>query len=628
MILDIAVLAIAITFYCLDRIFITDHFFPADYAFAIYALYRFYYYMTTGKEKANHFSFIANCIILAGPLTYLLTFALSFTPLPLAPEYVFVLILLIVAVVLYNNPGGLFFNKIKVLKEYSVKKEKAKVIEEYSIVLGDDIYIPGSQRTLHTQVVGGTGSGKTRYYFMPAIKQDIDSGAGLFILDIKSNMREKIEMFVSVAVRDYDIYVFNLGEEGSATYNPLANGTAQEIANRVIAALYPSNENSNTYYKSYGEEYLKTLIALLKRKYEIITFKNLYTLTVDHQKLKALCNMYPETAEAKFLTGLIKDDPKIKNNLSGLLTKLSQFANPDWTKQINTIHPDINMGEILTKNKIFLFQANAMKLTSEYKPISILAMLDLQTEISKRFIKKPEKPFFLYLDEFYNIIYPGFADLINKAREADIGITFGHQAIGDLVKDNNKDLANIILGNSRHKIILNLNEVEASDYFSKLFGTNLVLRKVKSHGADGAVSGMTDREDRQFKFEPDMLKTLKMPSYQDDHSEAVVSINTARGRLIEDIYLSPVDYDRLIAGRLQKRPGEQSQYIDNNLDELTDRAENDYQPPAARETVTEPEPDKPKEGTILNDTIKSTPAKKKTGGFTSSRNIRKEVKGA
>jgi hypothetical protein len=125
-----------------------------------------------------------------------------------------------------------------------------------------------------------------------------------------------------------------------------------------------------------------------------------------------------------------------------------------------------------------------------------------------------------------------------------------------------------------------------------------------------------------------MLKTLKMPSYQDDHSEAVVSINTARGRLIEDIYLSPVDYDRLIAGRLQKRPGEQSQYIDNNLDELTDRAENDYQPPAARETVTEPEPDKPKEGTILNDTIKSTPAKKKTGGFTSSRNIRKEVKGA
>ena len=619
MILDIAVLAIAVIFYCLDRIFLTDHFFPADWAFTIYALYRFYYYMTTGKEKANHISFIANCIILAGPLTYLLTFGLSFTPLPLAPEYVFVVILLIVAVVLYNNPGGLFFNKIKILKEYSVKKEKTKVIEPYSIVLGDDIYIPGSQRTLHTQVVGGTGSGKTRYYFMPAIKQDIDSGAGLFILDIKSNMREKIEMFVSVAVRDYDIYVFNLGEEDSATYNPLANGTAQEIANRVVVALYPANEANNVFYKSFGEEYLKTLIALLKRKYEIITFKNLYTLTFDHNKLKALCNMYPDTADAIYLLEQTKD-PKIKEKLVGLLTKLSQFANPDWTKQINTIHPDINMGEILTKNKIFLFQANAMKFAAEYKPISILAMLDLQTEISKRFNQKAKIPFFLYLDEFYNVIFPGFSDIINKSREAKIGITFGHQAIGDLVSDNNKDLANRILSNSRHKIILNLNEVEASDYFSKLFGTTLVLRKVKSHGADGAVSGMTDREDRQFKFEPDMLKTLKMPSYEDDRSEAIVSINTARGRLIEDIYLRPVDYDSLIVARLQKRPGEQSQYIDNNLDELISGPDVQVGDPIT-------EPDKPTDSMEIRLNTPPAAPKKKTGGFTSSKNIRKEVRG-
>jgi len=625
MILDLGALFAAIAFYCLDHIYLSDHFFPADFLFTGFASWRIFYYMTNGRDKANHVSFISNFIILIGPLTYLFTFGLSLAHFPLTPEYVFVIILLITAVVLLNNPGGMFFNKAKVLKDYSVKKKKTKQIEKYSIVLGDnnDIYIPGSQRTLHTQVVGGTGSGKTRYFFMPAIFQDIKSGAGLFILDIKSNMKEKIDIFVSVAVRDYDLYVFNLGEEGSATYNPLANGTAQEIANRVIAALYPSNEQSNAYYKSYGEEYLKTLIALLKHKYEIITFKNLYTLTVDHHKLRALCNMYPETAEAKFLLSLIKDDPKIKNNLSGLLTKLSQFANPAWTKQINTIKPDINMGEILTKNKIFLFQANAMKLTSEYKPISILAMLDLQTEISKRFIQKPAKPFFLYLDEFYNILYPGFADLINKAREAEIGITFGHQAVGDLVKDNNKDLANIILGNSRHKIIMNLNEVDASDYFSKLFGTNLVLRKVKSHGADGAVTGMTDREDRLFKFEPDMLKTLKMPSYDDDHSEAVVSINTSRGRVIEDIYLNPVEYDKLVYAKLQKRPGEQSQYIDNNLDELDDGPDCAESGAAAPAT----EPDKPTDCLEIRLGSRQPAPKQKMGGFLSSRNIRKEIKG-
>jgi len=428
-----------------------------------------------------------------------------------APEHTMFLPLLIIflAAIFYKKP--LPDTGRKVILNHTAETQLAKDWGQFPISINNNTAIPELSRYTHVQVIGTTGSGKTRFIFYPQIIQDIRFKNGVFIYDIKSNMRERIEKAVVAYGRDLEYCYFNLGDKNSMTYNPLAGDNAGEISNRIFTALYYNMANSEQYYIDTAQRFLQATTAVLMKKWKIITFEDLYWMTVSPRVyLQPICNEMPNDINARYLLDFIKK-PDLDRNLSGLVNKLTQFVTPDWASQINTLNPEIDIGQILNEGKILLFQANSGIYQQEYKPLSILMMMHIQAEIAKRYSIAQDKlkPFFIYLDEFDKIVYPGFSELINKAREAKVGIIFGHQSLGDL-KQYGENLKNQILTNSRNKIILKVEDPETAEYFSKTFGTKTIERAVYSYDHQGNVSGHTKKLEEEFNIHPNQLKFLRL----------------------------------------------------------------------------------------------------------------------
>jgi hypothetical protein len=443
----------------------------------------------------------------------------------------------------------------KILLNHTADKQDIKDAGQYPVYVNPTIFIPEQARYTHLQVIGATGSGKTRFIFYPHIIQDIRFGNGVFIFDIKSNMRERIEDAVVYFKRDMDYCYFNLGDKNSMTYNPLAGDNPGEIANRVFTALYYDMAHSEQFYIDIAKRFLPAMIAVLMKKYKTITFEDLYWMTVNPRTyLQPICNEMPNDINARYLIDFMKKQD-LDKNLIGLVNKLAQFTTPDWAPQINTLNPEIDITKIITEGKIFLFQANSGIYQQEYKPISILLMMHIQSEIAKRYSISQEKlkPFFIYLDEFDKIVYPGFSELINKAREAKVGLIFGHQSLGDL-KQYGETLQNQILTNARNKIVLKVEDPATAEYFSKTFGTKTIERRVNSYNSEGMISGSADRREEEFNVHPNTLKFLKL-------GEACVKIEGGVGGKTYINVIELKDISRRPKQRDLYRPGRENRDI-------------------------------------------------------------------
>lgn len=374
------------------------------------------------------------------------------------------------------------------------------------------VFIPEHSRYMHTQVIGSTGSGKTRYVFYPSIYQDITRGAGCFILDVKSNMLTRVGEFVQQANRFDDFYFFDIESSISSSYNPLLGDDPNEVASRICTALYSNSERSEQFYKEIGYRFITSLVRLLYTFTDRITFVMLYECANNFEILRDKCSQRPGNLDAEyFMANWINlSDNKRQQQLMGLINKLYLFVSSKWSNLINTTDPDIVMDEIVLNNKILLFGVSSQQYTNEYKAISILTLMNLQNVIAKRYGRKNNGAFFVYLDEFKDIVYPQFADLINKAREARVGLMLGHQSLGDL-NSIDKSFENIILTNSRNKIILNLDNVETAEYFSKLIGTKKSIEKVDNYARDGiwnVAKGYSLKTVDEFIVHPNILKTM------------------------------------------------------------------------------------------------------------------------
>ncbi len=374
------------------------------------------------------------------------------------------------------------------------------------------ILIPEHSRYMHTQVIGSTGSGKTRYVFFPSIYQDILRGAGCFILDVKSNMFVPVGSYVQFSGRDKDFCYFDIASPGSFTYNPLIGDDPDEVAGRISTALYSDNERNDDFYKEIGHRFIHSLVRLLYTYNNRITFSDIYQATNDVETLTRLCRGKEDNVDAEYFikNWIEKKEEYRQEKLIGLINKLAPFVSSRWAPLINTYNPDILMEDVVMNNKIFLFGVSSQNNTSTYKALTTLTLMNLQNIIAKRYNIAKKDGFFLYLDEFKDIVYPQFADLINKAREAKIGIMLGHQSLGDL-SSISKAFENTILTNTRNKVILNLDNVESAEYFSKQIGTKKSIEKTVSYAQEGIWSvakGHSEKLVDEFIVHPNVLKLL------------------------------------------------------------------------------------------------------------------------
>lgn len=376
---------------------------------------------------------------------------------------------------------------------------------------GKDVFLPESARTKHTQIVGTTSAGKTESVIIPWAVQDIKKGRGFILIDGKSDsgLLDKLYAYCIKYKRSKDFRLMSLVNiDESHTYNPLANGTPEEVTERVFSSF----EFENEYYKNIQYEFLKqTLIILNKAKIEP-TFVKL---------IDALSNpslLYELALKSKNVL-LIEWASKIKTlsretleeRTSGLINQLGHFATGDTAKLFNAEHPSIDLEKAMREGLILYFQLPVLKTPTLGKATGKMLLQNLQSAISSRHLDQDKNfPLFsVFLDDFSEYLTPSFVSLLNKSRSANVGIVFAHQALGDLAALGDA-IKNTILTNSNVKVFMRTNENESAEYFSKTCGTTTTTKSTerytdKTFGAERTGEASV-REVEEFKYHPNVFK--------------------------------------------------------------------------------------------------------------------------
>ncbi len=375
--------------------------------------------------------------------------------------------------------------------------------------------IPTDSLNSNVEIVGGTGTGKTRHVIKPFIEQTIQQWLGCFIYDVKSNMSRDVAFYVKKANRGEENFLyFDIGRPDlSFTYNPLFGKNADEIADRVFTALYYDKKNAEPYYMELASAFIHNLVGLLKKEIVTITFQDLATAAGEletFRTIKEFCLKYPDSAQAQYFKTLwLNKTPKQRQEeLSGLVNKLQRFCNREWSHLLNVKEPVIRMEDVIERGKIFHFGVASTQYPDDAKPLSILAMMDLSSQVSRRFNRKQVTPFRVFLDEFYNLAYPGFIDLINKCREAGVNLFLAHQSLGDL-RAISEEYMEQVMNTARNKIVLGLDDPQTAEFFSKLFGTIPDTKAmVTSYDSNNNVSGYSKPMVEKFRFHPNEIKEM------------------------------------------------------------------------------------------------------------------------
>src|ERR1019366_9382601 len=91
-----------------------------------------------------------------------------------------------------------------------------------------------------TQILGSTGSGKTRFTLFPMMAQDIAQGRGVVFIDAKGSSENAKTVFQMVkdAGREKDFCYFSLTDlEQSTEYDPLRHGNSSQLKDKIAGSI-------------------------------------------------------------------------------------------------------------------------------------------------------------------------------------------------------------------------------------------------------------------------------------------------------------------------------------------------------------------------------------------------------
>lgn len=415
----------------------------------------------------------------------------------------------------------LFFAKFRTefaerSKAKEIKTRLNRVTAKDSIFLGtsvdqNPVYIPLTARRMHTQIVGTTNAGKTESVILPWAIDDIKNGRGLILIDGKSDkgLLDKLYAYAVKYKRSKDFRMLSLvNPETSSSINPLKGGSADEVTERIFAAFSFEDE----YYKNLQYEVLKQTLYLFERAGVIPTFNKLIQAITNPSVLMSLANSTDDsglTAWADRFVALSKEDREKRT--SGLVNQLGHFTSGDTAILFNSDMPQIDIEHVMREGLIVYFQLPVLKTPTLGKATAKLILQCIQSSVSSRHLDEDKSfPFFgVYLDDFTEYLIPSFVSLLNKSRSANVGITFAHQAQGDLGALG-EEVKNTIQTNSNLKVFMRTNEPETAEYFSRLIGTKegtkMTERAKKGLFGSERTGDGSVRDVEEFIYHPNTFK--------------------------------------------------------------------------------------------------------------------------
>lgn len=322
---------------------------------------------------------------------------------------------------------------------------------------------------MHLFCGGANGTGKSTL-FVNVMRQDMEQGCGGILIERDGNLFQRALDQVPPDRAD-DVICIDLSRD---TYplglNLLRTNKPEVVAGQLAAlldALYP---DSKSIYANQLVQHGIPVLANLERA----TIADLIPLVHPRNPaekawaLDAVAKMKDRTYRDFWADWYKRDDKKLTTDSQPLKNRLWELLTPEPIRYLlNQETNSFNPVDIIEGNKLLFVNLAGV---SEQAASLIGTMLVTTMWNAARQVT-PNKPNFMYLDEFQQFSYlsQDFEDMLATARKRKLGLLIATQYIDRL----NPALQDAVMANARTKIVFN-SSVKAAFMHSRDFGSRHV----------------------------------------------------------------------------------------------------------------------------------------------------------
>jgi hypothetical protein len=332
------------------------------------------------------------------------------------------------------------------------------------VILGKNIYrgketlvrIKTEDRRRHMYEIGMTGTGKS-VFMESLIKQDIDAGNGICVVDPHGELADKVLSHVPKS-RAEDVIYFNPADiDRPLAMNMLEYDTDEQktfVINEMIAIfdkLYDLRSTGGPMFEQYMRN---AMLLVMDDKDSGATLLEVPRVLSDEG--------YRKFKLSKVKNRLVKDfwekeaqkaggEASLANMVPYITSKLTPFISNDTIRPIIAQQKSaFNFREAMDSKKIIIINLSKGRIgemNSNLLGMVIIGKL-LFASMSRVDIPEEERnDFYLYIDEFQNFMTDTIGIILSEARKYRLDLILAHQYIAQLVKNNDTRIKDAIFGN-------------------------------------------------------------------------------------------------------------------------------------------------------------------------------------
>ena len=375
--------------------------------------------------------------------------------------------------------------EVKAAKEEGLKQIARQIPKEPALEL-DSLVL--SQLAPAVAVIGGAGSGKTRTYFDPGLKNGLDQGWTHLVFDVKGSQMKKHAAYAHAM--GYDVYVFAPGfpySDGINFLDFMENETdakaAYELAN-VFQENFkdPESGQSDDFFGSQGIALLKTVFMLAKSS----PFPDLFTawkfLSLDNlaERLQAaheygLFNSMGNDLDVASINTWIGEAALPLRSVSHAeetSVGIVGTATTHFQKLVDrSIMPCLLKSTIpldLPGKQIVFFQMDE-KAQSVTAPL-VAAAMNMFIYRNLNGTVRRQNTLAVWLDELTSFKFPDLEALINRGREYGGLFSLGYQSNPQVTLKYNKEYLDAILASCATQFVFRTGDPNTAEKFSSKYG--------------------------------------------------------------------------------------------------------------------------------------------------------------
>ncbi len=317
-----------------------------------------------------------------------------------------------------------------------------------------EIRMKEADRRRHLYVIGKSGTGKS-VFLSNLIIQDIQNGKGVCLIDPHGDLVEDVLAHVPKNRAD-DVIVFNPSDmERPIGLNMLEAKTddqkdfaVQEMIS-IFYKLFPP-EIIGPMFEHNMRNVMLTLMADLSDTGTIIDIPRMFT--DDNYVKKYLKKLKDPVVRAFWEKEMAKTSDFHKSEMLGyLISKVGRFVENEMMRNImGQQKSGFSFKEVMDQEKILLVNL-AKGVTGEVNAnligLIVVAKLQMAAMARAELSKEERKDFYLYIDEFQNVVTDSIAIILSEARKYKLDLTIAHQYMGQLVEGQKTEVKDAVLGN-------------------------------------------------------------------------------------------------------------------------------------------------------------------------------------